>query len=345
MKIDCIIDLQYGSTGKGLLAGYLAEKNCPDVVVTCNMPNAGHTYIDSKGQKMIFKILPNGVVSPALKYVLIGPGAVFDMNRLRSEIIEAKSIGHMQGVKVLVHPNATLLKPEHASLERSSLSKISSTMQGSMAAQVHKMAREPDDNPTVGANWEQVNNPSLDISVADHTMWRIVLEQSSLVQAEGSQGFSLGINQRFYPYSTSRECTPHRMLSDMGLPHGVRDLTVWGTLRTYPIRVGNTHDGYSGGVYDDQSELTWEELGQVPEKTTVTQRVRRVFTFSRQQLGEALWHCRPDHIFLNFCNYMEPADLGRLVEDIDAECNRYGTRISLFGYGPEFKDVRNAHTG
>ena len=35
-----IIDLQYGSTGKGLLAGYLAETMQPDVLAAAWMPNA-----------------------------------------------------------------------------------------------------------------------------------------------------------------------------------------------------------------------------------------------------------------------------------------------------------------
>ncbi len=75
-KLDLIVDLQYGSTGKGLIAGYLAEKHGYDCVVNANMPNAGHTYIDDKGQKMVHKVLPNGIVSPSCDTVLIGPGSV-----------------------------------------------------------------------------------------------------------------------------------------------------------------------------------------------------------------------------------------------------------------------------
>jgi adenylosuccinate synthase len=130
MKIDLIFDMQYGSTGKGLLAGYLGEVNKPDMVVNCNMPNAGHTYIDSKGQKMIFKCLPNSIVSPNLTKVLLGPGSVVNLDRLNDEIREAKSFGYLQHTKVWIHPNATILKDEHRDFEASTLNSIASTMQG-----------------------------------------------------------------------------------------------------------------------------------------------------------------------------------------------------------------------
>ena len=42
--MDIVIDLQYGSTGKGLIVGFLAEEHKYDTVVTAWAPNAGHTY-------------------------------------------------------------------------------------------------------------------------------------------------------------------------------------------------------------------------------------------------------------------------------------------------------------
>ena len=84
-----ILDLQFGSTGKGLLAGYLAKMRSPDVVVTAWGPNAGHTYIDSDGRHFIHRMLANGIVSPNLKAVLIGPGSVIDLDALEQESIRA----------------------------------------------------------------------------------------------------------------------------------------------------------------------------------------------------------------------------------------------------------------
>jgi len=336
MEIDLVVDLQYGSTGKGLLVGYLAETSGHDGVITCNMPNAGHTYIDRQGRKWIHKVLPNGIVSPNLRYIFIGPGAVFDPARLHAEIEQM----YREGITapVLIHPNAMILRDYHREMEQNELNSIASTMQGSMAALVEKMTRQPDALCTAEHMVDEIYHPDMNIVVLNHDEWMMHLDECDRVLAEGSQGFSLGINQRFWPYCTSRECTPYRMLSDMGLPQ-VR-VNTWGTLRTYPIRVGNTPGGYSGDNYADQSELTWDELGQTPELTTVTQRERRVFTFSISQLQESLWHCRPDHLFLNFCNYLEPGHLGVLTDQIDRVAESYGTGIRLCGYGPEYQHVK-----
>jgi adenylosuccinate synthase len=129
-----------------------------------------------------------------------------------------------------------------------------------------------------------------------------------------------------------------RLMADMGLPRV--PATVWGTLRTYPIRVGNTPGGYSGDIYPDQNEIDWSDIGQAPEFTTVTGRQRRVFTFSRQQLEEAMFMTRPDKLFLNFCNYMDPTSLGGLVESIEEVADYFGSDLALAGYGPTFNDVK-----
>ena len=339
MQIDLIVDLQYGSTGKGLLAGYLAETFEHDTVATCNMPNAGHTYIDSLGNKMIHKVLPNGIISPNLERVLIGPGAVFDEGRLYEEIDAALELGYLEEAMIFIHPNAMVLRPEHRQMEQATLSGIASTMQGSMAATTEKMVRDPN-KPCLARDVLVPKRPG--VVVLDNNSWMEQVGRSRKILAEGSQGFSLGVNQRFHPYCTSRECTPYRLLSDMALPQIT--VNTWGTLRTYPIRVGNTSDGYSGSVHSDQAEISFEDIGQEVETTTVTGRPRRIFTFSHSQLEEALWHCRPDHLFLNFANYMEPVSLGALSEQIDTIASEFGCKIDLYGYGPTFYDVRHAHT-
>lgn len=331
-KVDMIVDLQFGSTGKGLIAGFLAERGDYDTVITCNMPNAGHTYIDSKGQKMIHKVLPNGIVSPHLKVVMIGPGAVFDPQRLHDEMDAAVKLGYLPDhVQIMIHPNATVLRAAHREVEQAMLSGISSTMQGSMAAMVHKMQRHQTDAPIAANETSAVMRNY----VCTHEEWRDALEQADSILAEGSQGYSLGINTEFYPFTTSRDCTPARFLSDMGVPHSMLRKVI-GTARTYPIRVGNTSDGFSGPCYDDQREVTWEELGQTPEKTTVTGRIRRVFTFSMQQVKEACFYCAPDEIFLNFCNYLPDGDWIELCNQISRETQ---VPVRYAGFGPAFNDV------
>lgn len=341
-KLDLIIDLQFGSTGKGLLAGYLAETGLYDTVINANMPNAGHTYINKEGRTWIHKVLPNGIVSPNLKTVMIGPGSVFSVEQLMKEYEGSEDL--LRDKVVLIHPNAVVLKPSHREAEQQNLSGISSTMQGSGAALCEKIMRPA--TPVIARDYRDslsVIFAGTSIKVASQGEWMVALVTARKILGEGAQGYSLGVNTEFYPYCTSRDTTPPRFLADMGVPHTyLRD--IWGTLRTFPIRVGNTSDGTSGTCYRDQDELTWEQLGQKPELTTVTQRVRRVFTFSQNQLTDALFWCRPDKLFLNFCNYIPDKEvLDDLIGLINDEAHGFGgDGVVLEGWGPSISDVKVA---
>lgn len=319
-KVDMVIDLQYGSTGKGLLCGYLGDTEDYDTVISANMPNAGHTYINAAGNKYIFKILPSSAMGDSVKQILIGPGAVFSIRRLVDEI---EYIGDNQILRI--HPNAMVLSDEHVQEEQERLGHIASTAQGSAAAMIEKIWRSGQapiaKDILKGTRFENL--------VATHVEWRLRLENARAILAEGSQGYSLGINTQFYPYTTSRDCTPAAFLSAMGIPVGMlRD--VYGTCRTLPIRVGGT----SGGIYPDQYEMTWKSLDLPEEKTTVTNRVRRIFTYSRLQIEEAIWYCQPTHVFLNFANYVNKQYVTEIMAHIDSL-----SRVRWVGYGPTFNDV------
>lgn len=328
-KVDMIVDLQYGSTGKGLIAGYLAHKNKYDLVINANMPNAGHTYIDDKGNKMMHKVLPNGIVSPECRFALIGPGSVFNIDTLHREVNQAQKFGYFLNGSVIIHPNATILTPKHAALEQK-LSRIGSTRQGSMTAMVNKMERHIDKSCIARDNESMLTAGTLieeDIFIVEHEEYNRLITDAKSILAEGAQGFSLGINQKFYPYCTSRECTPAQFMSDMGIPLPYLRKVI-GTARTYPIRVGGT----SGGCYDDQKETSWKELGLAKEFTTVTKRERRVFTFSEQQINDAIWAMAPDEIFINFCNYMD-------MEDCSTIAGAFKGLVKYTGHGPKRSDV------
>lgn len=330
-KVDIIVDLQYGSTGKGLIAGYLAKKNKYSMVLTANMPNAGHTFIDKRGRKWVHKVLPNGIVSPGLEVVGIGPGAVFDVERLEKEIHDSEDLLH-SGVRLMIHECAGVVTNEHRRIEENSLNAVASTKQGSGAALVEKMMRNPE---SVVLARDALKGHWLEQFVVTQREWLDAIHDDHDILAEGAQGYSLGLNAGMWPYCTSRDCTPARFMADMGLPLSMLNKVI-GTARTYPIRVGNTEGGFSGPHYGDQSETSWEALGLAPELTTVTQRVRRVFTFSKQQIKEAIQACAPDEIFLNFCNYTDGGNLWRIVNDIQ----NVGGKISYMGYGPREDDVR-----
>lgn len=343
--LTAIVDLQFGSTGKGLLAGYLSTKNNYDVVVSANMPNAGHTFVDDAGRKWVHKVLPSGVYSPDLKTIGIGPGAVFDPAQLEKELNGLR----VQNIRpqIIVHENAALLRPSHATMERDMLSGISSTMQGSSEAMIEKIRRQEFNN-TVGANCELIPDG---VTVVSAAQWVSTMSRANHILVEGSQGYSLGVNAGFYPYCTSRDCTVWRLLADCAVPV-MTEMKVIGSARVHPIRVGNTPDGYSGGWYSDQSEMKWEELGVKPETTTVTGRERRVATFSKQQIKEAIVMNRVDEVFLNFANYNTKEAL-QVADFIDRFGHEYLKRrgayvpnwtdrvrmVKYLGFGPRAADV------
>lgn len=249
-KCWTIIDAQYGSTGKGLLAGYLANRRQPDTVICAWSPNAGHTFINSNGRKFIHCMIPNGIVSPQLKRVLIGPGALIDSEGMLQELSSVEDC--MKDVTFAIHEHAGVCLPRHAQQERyDGLSKIGSTTKGVMTAQFDRMRRNPE-NPMI-AKVQLINTP-LEKYVVSRQRYIELLQAAYNVQIEGAQGFSLSIYHGHYPYVTSRDVTVHQVLADCGIPNdwAMRNEVI-ATLRTYPIRVNN-RDGTSGPGYPDQYE-------------------------------------------------------------------------------------------
>ena len=341
-QLHVVTDLQYGSTGKGLLSGYLAERFQPDTVVIAFSPNAGHTYIDGDGNKFVNTAIPNGIVSHALRRILIGPGSVINPDTLMAEM-EQYAL-YLDGVDILIHENAAVVTQVHRDAEAASMFAIGSTMKGVGAAVIDKIKRDPRTN--IIARDALVSTP-LEGYVVTTQEYNAALDKGEIVLLEGAQGFSLSINQGFYPFTTSRDCTVHQLLSDCAIPRpksGV--MRVWGCARTYPIRVANRYKdgvmvGTSGPCYDDQQEIKWEQLGMAPELTTVTQLPRRIFTFSEQQIAEAIRMNGVDEVFLNFANYIDKdIDPGamRLGDYFDVVA-RTGAKITTVGWGPSVNDI------
>jgi adenylosuccinate synthase len=160
------------------------------------------------------------------------------------------------------------------------------------------------------------------------------------------QGFSLSINASpFYPHTTSRDCGVLQGLSDAGI-HPSYLGAVLMVARTFPIRVGaivadGETLGTSGGVYSDQHEITFADIGQPEERTTVTGRVRRIFTFSREQIRDSMAVNRPSHVCLTFCNYVRRDDalmIAAAIRDVALELNMKRPTM-LYEWGPSVREM------
>lgn len=365
-KATIICDLQFGSTGKGLIAGYLAERDQPDVIVTAWSANAGHTYINREGRKWVHCMLANGIVSPKLKAVLIGGGSQMSIPTLVSEIMG--SLDLLKGKSVLIHENACIIQERHIEEESGPMTKIGSTKKGCGAAMIEKIRRNPESKivakhfirdglivpdlrlgGTVG--FEDISRHfeelGVCVKVISNREYMKVLHAAERVQVEGAQGFSLGLHNGFYPYTTSRECTPAQICSDCNIPISMVEKVV-GTMRTYPIRVANRYNdegemvGWSGPAYADQIELKWSDLGVTPEKTTVTKLTRRIFDFSDEQTRQAIQVCAPDEIFLNFANYCKDESE---LRDIISIIHSNGGDVCYVGWGDSAAHVESMREG
>ena len=339
--ISVILDLQFGSTGKGLIAGFIAERDQPDTIVTAWAANAGHTYIDRSGRKFIHTMLANGIVSRKLEQVLLGPGSVIDPDNLMAEIEQCLDV--LGNARILCHANAAIITQAHRDEEAGPMTKIGSTKKGCGAAAIHRIRRNPDN--LNNAATLLANHPvSKYVKVVSPLEYNAALDSARVIQVEGAQGYSLSMYHGFYPYCTSRDVSTAQVLADCGIPLSWKfgTINVIGTARTYPIRVANRFNeqgeqvGWSGPAYDDQEETSFEAISQQTELTTVTKLPRRIFTFSEKQIQQAIRQNGVGEVFLNFANYCK--DENELL-DICSKISRAGARVRYLGLGPTVEDV------
>lgn len=336
-KVEVIVDLQYGSCGKGLIAGWRAKQRGVDTIVTAWAPNAGHTFIDADGERFVHCAMPNGIVSSKLERILIGPGSVINPELMMSEIEHLRSRGYLEDVSVFIHPYAAVVNEEHRQEEALTMAKIGSTMKGVGAAMIQKIRRDP---ANMNVACVALLGTGLMQYVCPVDEYDDEFSKGRLIQVEGAQGFSISMNHGFYPYTTSRDCTVLQTMSDCGIPF-IRDPFIIGVARTFPIRVNN-REFTSGPCYSDQVELTWEHVGVPPELTTVTKLPRRVFSWSSLQIQKAIKMNNVDAVFLNFCNYLGGSAKGReMLNGMERDITQAGSRVLWYGYGPTENDIHH----
>lgn len=360
-KCWMIMDGQWGSTGKGLLAGYLSIHRQPDTAV-CNFgPNAGHTTVLPSGKTVIVCQLPSAIVSPYVKNIMIGPGSIIDINLLQKELEEYTDF--IKDKKIWIHENAILVHQLHKKIEKHKVNCISSTCKGTGAAIANRVMRDPAGIIRHIDKYICRTFP-MNVMVVNYLEWDDLMGAAKKLQIESAQGFELSIDGPFYPHCTSRPINKWQILSDCGIP-GRFDPELIVSMRCHPIRVGHAYDkdgvkiGDSGPVYDDQNELTFEGLNVQAERTTVTGKIRRIFTWSWRNFQRMVTYNDPDYMFLNFVNYIEKgADFGKgrvgaFVNEIEemyfSLSREIGSPINIpfikwIGTGPNIMNVKERPT-
>ena len=334
---------QWGSEGKGAacasLAYELAKRGERFDIVTVNAgAQAGHTSVHNGVTRVVFHLPTASLVARqelgSIGLIYLNAGAIIDPKGLMKEIWD-NEIGVLD---LAIHPNAAIITQECKDAENradSAQTKIASTRKGVGEALSRKVLRSgmlAKDHPDLAPYVRRIN--------LNHEM-----AGGSSVLVEIPQGIGLSVDEQFYPHCTSRNCTVAQGMSDAGIHPWYYNQTML-VLRTFPIRVGNIMEngeqlGQSGGCYPDQHEIWWSDLGKKAEITTVTKRVRRVFTFSVEQCRNALAVSRPDVVYLTFCDYLgDSHDVQALVREIENASARVGINPEIvYQYGPSTHDV------
>lgn len=308
---------QFGSEGKGQIARFVSEelsKSNRLIAYRIGGANAGHTfYVD--GHKIVTCVVPGPMfLSPAVIGV-IGPEGVISLDVLDQELqhlVDFHSTRFDQPARplLLIDENAIVITKQHKEQEIKLVEGIASTGKGVGAATADKVMRNAlavDNDPAVRDfidKWiGKVGIRIIDTILANMSdSWRT----NANVIIEGTQGAGLSLHTGgFYPYCTSRECTPQGLWAGCGLhpAMAIHHESIM-VIRTYPIRVG----GPSGPL---ANEVSWEWLSEklgrkVEEITTVTKNVRRVGAIDLPGLKRTVGYTRPDLIALTFLDYIDP---------------------------------------
>ena len=329
MPATVIVGGQFGSEGKGKTALFLAGHLGAQVVVRVGGSNAGHTAHDDNGVRHVFRHLPTAALLPHPLCVL-GPGSLVDPDVLHREVDRLS----LPPERLVVDPMAYVITEAHKRRERDSdiRNRIGSTLTGTGEALIDRIRRS---STTDLAH----KHPYLRQFVRGpvRELLRQRLRQSDRVIVEGTQGFGLSnVQSPHYPFVTSRDTTAAAFVAEAGIsPLDVDQVVL--VIRAHPIRVG----GNSGPL---PNETDWEAIAShagtpgLVERTTVTQRVRRVAHFDPAVVRDAMAANTPTSIVLNHADQMG-SDAAAGVRRIET---LIGHRVDWVGTSPRTTSSRDA---
>lgn len=339
---------QFGSEGKGNVAAWLSSEEEGAVCVRVGGPNAGHTAM-LDGVKYKLQQIPTGALHDAK--CIIAAGSEIDLDILHSEIATLHQAGFSILDNLFVDAHATILTKEHSQVEMAGkphgeaglTARIGSTGKGVGAARSARIMREAIVVSQVAHDGHLILD-DFRVPVCDGTLELTNdIELGCPIIIEGTQGYGLGLHTHYYPHTTSGDVRAIDFLAQAGLSPwafpGI-EVAVWLVARTFPIRVA----GNSGPL---ANEISWEELGQKPEFTTVTNKIRRIGRWDAELVREAIFQNGGVHnvnLALMFLDYVFPDLTGvddcdrimKIAKDYITEReDELGTTISAVGTGPE----------
>ena len=307
MSLWVVVGGQYGSEGKGKVSAFIARQENIDICVRCGGPNSGHSLVDECGKTIVLRQLPTGFVNPRTR-LLIPAGALIDPPILRAEI-DSLGLPHERvGVdrKCFVIENKDSEIEQHLGLRE----RLSSTLCGVGSAQSRRVLRSGDAHlaKDVTDHYPWLRQYLTDVSDEVNT----ALDREQKVLIEGTQGFGLSLyHSDHYPKTTSRDTTAAGFLSEVGVsPRCTTEIVV--VFRTFPIRVAGAQAGPM------KNETSWKQIQTesaypypIEERTTVTNKIRRVARFDWELARRAVRNNRPTRIAITGLDYLSFLNRGR----------------------------------
>lgn len=340
-RMTVLVGGQYGSEGKGAIAAHVADRY--GVHVRVGSPNAGHT-IYWKGERHVMQTIPCGWINPDAK-IVIGRGALVNMRLLMQELEHIEQYYPHFRDRLYIDTQAGVLDErfheQEGGTEGEMHRRIGSTGEGVGPARMARIARDPSEFRLVRDVAEEYG---IEKSLCENTPLLIssLQDGGTDVLIEGTQGSGLSLYHSNWPYCTSVDTNAAGIIAEVGVaPSRVTDVLM--VCRTYPIRVA----GNSGPMRD---EITWEELSDrigknlVPERTTVTHKVRRISEWDDGLFKRSCMMNEPTEIALTFCDYVDPDLYGTAsIYDVDESKRLFEFmyehdllgKVRYFGTGPQ----------
>lgn len=351
MSVCAVVGGQYGSEGKGLIAGHIASQYGCHVRV--GAANAGHTvYVEGQNrangqrswEKHVMQQIPCAAYANPDALLVIGAGALINFDIFAAELAKWADWREVRGLEeavVYLDPRAHVITDGQKDREQLTglAERIGSTStiarEGIGVAQADRVLRSEFCQLAEDVTWPD------EVCVADTPE---LLEGEESILLEGTQGTGLSLTTGDFPYVTSRNTTAAGLCADAAVSPMRLDRVVL-VCRTYPIRVA----GPSGPFDIDSKEIEWGDIGvnEENERTTVTKKIRRVATFSVEQVRRAAVINGATEIAMTFGDYMSPRlagatnageldadsawDVLRLIDEVEAACE---IPVTMLGTGP-----------
>jgi len=313
--VDLVIGGQYGSEGKGHVASYIAREY--DIFIRTGGPNAGHTIYNHPEATKVHQ-LPSGTARKEDAQLMLAPGSVLDVQGLLAEIAQLR----VDKDRLSIDPQAMVIETKDLKVEQALVASIGSTGKGVGSATARRILQRGNPELRLARDVPELKPY---VRATSPLLERAYAEQKKIL-LEGTQGTALSLYHGEYPFVTSRDTSASGCLAEAGIaPTRVRRIIM--VCRTYPIRVQSPPNGTSGRI---GQELTWNEVAARSgidvnellkrERTTTTNRQRRVAEFDWQLFQKAVLLNGPTDIALTFTDYLTLKNrLARRFDQLDPE--------------------------